>query len=179
MNTLKQLQAIVLLPGIVTVVVPGALVYLTGAVNVGWSLTPPLNLLPLLVGLLLVCFGFGLLFKTVALLATIGQGTLAPWTPTRRLVVRGIYRYVRNPMISGVLSILLGEAALLGSAPLLAWFLIALLLNLTYIPLLEEPGLARRFGEDYALYKKNVPRWIPRLKPWQAPFDDRPDSGDH
>ncbi len=177
MNTIKQIQAIVLLPGIVTIVVPAALVTLGGAVNVGWSLTPPLNLLPPLFGLLLVGVGFGLLFKTVVLLATIGQGTLAPWTPTRRLVVRGIYCYVRNPMISGVLSILLGEAILLGSAPLWGWFLIALLLNLTYIPLVEEPGLARRFGEDYALYRENVPRWIPRLKPWQPPFDDRPDSG--
>jgi protein-S-isoprenylcysteine O-methyltransferase Ste14 len=178
MSTLKHIQAIVLLPGIVTIVVPGALVSLTGAVNVGWSLTPPLNLLPLILGLLLVGLGFGLLFRTVVLLATIGQGTLAPWTPTLKLVVRGIYRYVRNPMISGVLSILLGEAVLLGSAPLLGWFLIALLLNLVYIPLLEEPGLARRFGADYALYKENVPRWIPRLKPWQPPSDDRPDSGD-
>ena len=60
--------------------------------------------------------------RTISLFARVGQGTLAPWDPTQRLVVLGPYRHVRNPMISGVLAILLGEAALLGSPPLLVWF---------------------------------------------------------
>jgi protein-S-isoprenylcysteine O-methyltransferase Ste14 len=179
MNAFRQIRAVVLLPGIVTLVIPGALVCLTGAVDVGWSLTPPLSLLPSLVGLLLICIGLILMLKTVSLLATAGQGTLAPWDPAQKLVVLGIYQYVRNPMISGVLSILLGEAIFLGSLPVLGWFAVALLLNLAYIPLFEEPDLARRFGEDYMLYKKNVPRWIPRLTPWKAPFDDQSPSGDH
>jgi protein-S-isoprenylcysteine O-methyltransferase Ste14 len=107
-----------------------------------------------------------LVYKTVSLFATVGDGALAPWDPPRRLVVRGPYRYVRNPMISGVLSILLGEAILLGSVPLLVWFVIFFTLNALTMPLIEEPLLESRFGSEYVTYKRNVPRWIPRLKPW-------------
>jgi protein-S-isoprenylcysteine O-methyltransferase Ste14 len=80
--------------------------------------------------------------------------------------VRGPYRYVRNPMISGVLFVLLGEAALAGSLPLLLWFGLVFAINAVYLPLVEEPGLSRRFGDDYATYKANVPRWVPRIRPW-------------
>jgi protein-S-isoprenylcysteine O-methyltransferase Ste14 len=93
----------------------------------------------------------------------------APWDPTQKLVVHGVYRHVRNPMITGVCSLLLGEAILFGSLPLLAWFLAVVVANLIYMPLFEEPGLDRRFGDDYRLYKHHVPRWIPRLTPWQGP----------
>ena len=81
-------------------------------------------------------------------------------------MVRGIYRHVRNPMISGVLFVLLGESVLTASLPLFCWFLVAALINAAYIPLLEEPGLVKRFGEEYLTYKQNVPRWIPRRTPW-------------
>jgi protein-S-isoprenylcysteine O-methyltransferase Ste14 len=176
MRTLKHLRAIVLLPGIVTIAVPGAIVYSTSVANAGWSLPLPLSLALLIGGLLFIGLGLVLMVKTIALFATIGQGTLAPWDPTQRLVVRGVYRHVRNPMISGVFCILLGEALLAGSLPLLDWFFFFLLVNLIYIQLLEEPGLARRFGEDYLRYKANVPRWIPRLRPWEASSNDRADS---
>ncbi|MGH3078149.1 MAG: methyltransferase family protein [Gaiellaceae bacterium] len=95
-----------------------------------------------------------------------GGGTLAPWDPTSRLVVRGPYRHVRHPMIGGVASILLGEAALLGSSPLLVWFAIAVGVNAVYLPLVEERSLERRFGEEWAIYRANVPRFVPRLTPW-------------
>ncbi len=173
MRTLQHLRAIVLLPGIVTIVVPGILIRSAGIANFGWSLPPPLNLAPPTGGFLLLGLGLVLMVQTIGLFVRVGEGTLAPWDPTRKLVVRGIYRHVRNPMINGVFCILLGEAALAGSLPLLDWFCFFLLVNLIYIPLLEEPGLARRFGEDYRRYKENVPRWIPRLKPWEAPFDDQ------
>jgi protein-S-isoprenylcysteine O-methyltransferase Ste14 len=70
-------------------------------------------------------------------------------------------------MISGVLFILLGEAALFGSFQLLAWFGAVLAVNAVYVPLVEEPGLSRRFGGDYSTYKAHVPRWLPRLRPWR------------
>jgi protein-S-isoprenylcysteine O-methyltransferase Ste14 len=98
------------------------------------------------------------------LFARVGEGTLAPWDPTRKLVVRGPYRHVRNPMITGVLAILLGEAALFGSWPLLVWAFGFFALNAIYMPLVEEPGLVRRFGDDYVRYRRNVPRWLPRLR---------------
>jgi protein-S-isoprenylcysteine O-methyltransferase Ste14 len=71
-------------------------------------------------------------------------------------------------MIAGVFCVLLGEAVLAASLPLLEWFAAFVLVNAVYIPLAEEPGLVRRFGEQYLTYKANVPRWIPRLRAWEA-----------
>ena len=77
-------------------------------------------------------------------------------------MVRGPYRHVRNPMISGVLAVLLGEAALFGSLALLAWALVVLAINAVYFPLVEEPDLRRRFGAEYEDYAARTPRWFPR-----------------
>ena len=110
--------------------------------------------------------GFALWAWTARLFARIGQGTLAAWDPTRHLVVAGPYRYVRNPMITAVLGVLLGEAALFGSLALLAWAAAFLAINYVYFLAYEEPGLERRFGEEYLSYKLNVPRWIPRRTAW-------------
>lgn len=156
MSLWRHLAAILLLPGIVTVCVPALIVWQTGA-DVG---------LLAVIGIPLVAIGLVLLASTIKLFGSVGRGTLAPWDPTARLVVRGPYRYVRNPMISGVLFVLLGEAALLGSPPLLLWFAVVFAVNAVYIPLVEEPGLSRRFGGDYARYKAHVPRWVPRIRPW-------------
>jgi protein-S-isoprenylcysteine O-methyltransferase Ste14 len=71
-------------------------------------------------------------------------------------------------MISGVLFLLLGEAALLGSWPLLVWFAAVAGVNAVYLPLVEEPGLARRYGADYERYREHVPRWVPRIRGWEA-----------
>ena len=111
--------------------------------------------------------GLALVVWTVRLFVTVGQGTLAPWDPTSRLVVRGPYRHVRHPMITGVLLVLLGEAALLGSSTLLLWAAGIFAVNVVYLPLVEEPGLRRRFGEEYDSYCAAVPRWVPRLRPWE------------
>ncbi len=156
MSLWRQLAAILLLPGIVTIVVPASIVWRNG-IEVG-----PLAV----IGIPLVVVGLLLLAGTIKLFASVGHGTLAPWDPTIRLVVRGPYRYVRNPMISGVLFVLLGEAALAGSLPLLLWFGAVFAVNAVYLPLVEEPGLSRRFGDDYATYKAHVPRWVPRIRPW-------------
>ena len=112
--------------------------------------------------------GLVLMVATISLFMTVGKGTLAPWNPPQRLVVRGVYCHVRNLMISGVLLVVLGEAVLAASLPLLGLFALALIVNVVYIPLSEEPGLAKRFGDDYRTYKQNVPRWVPRLRPWQT-----------
>jgi protein-S-isoprenylcysteine O-methyltransferase Ste14 len=69
-------------------------------------------------------------------------------------------------MIAGVLFVVLGEAVLAASLPLLGLFALAVIVNAVYIPLAEEPGLAKRFGEEYEVYRRNVPRWIPILRPW-------------
>ena len=164
---LRHLSAIAALPFTVTVIVPAIILYQTGTLNPGWSMASPLNLGPVLLGGMLIALGFALMVQTISLFATTGEGTLAPWDPTRKLVVHGIYRHVRNPMISGVFAILLGEVSMIGSAPILYWSIGFLLINVIYMPLVEEPGLERRFGDAYIQYRKNVPRWIPRLKPWE------------
>jgi protein-S-isoprenylcysteine O-methyltransferase Ste14 len=154
------MRAIALLPVTVTAVVPGLVLWQGGAALAPWPLAA--------VGVALVAAGLALVIWTVTLFARLGKGTLAPWDPTAQLVVAGPYRHVRNPMISGVLAILLGEAALFASLPLLVWFGSVLLANAAYFPLVEEPDLRQRFGDDYETYSANVPRWLPRLRPWDA-----------
>ena len=174
MKTLRHLLAILLLPGMVTVVVPLWIVRSIGTLRVGWGFPAPASLLPSILGCVLIGFGLLLMYRTISLFAGFGEGTLAPWDPPRRLVVRGVYRRVRNPMLSGVFFVLLGEATLLGSPPVFVWFLVAFALNAVYIPLVEEPGLSQRFGEEYLVYKRNVPRWVPRLRPWTQEPGPRP-----
>jgi protein-S-isoprenylcysteine O-methyltransferase Ste14 len=152
----RHAAAVLLLPVVVTLAVPALIVWRTDA-SIGWRG---------LIGLPLIALGLLLIVRTIALFVSVGRGTLAPWDPTTRLVVRGPYRYVRNPMISGVLFVLLGEAALFGSLALLLWFGLVLAVNAVYMPLVEEPGLQRRFGEEYERYRAHVPRWIPRVRPW-------------
>jgi protein-S-isoprenylcysteine O-methyltransferase Ste14 len=166
-STWRHLRAILLCPGMVTVIIPALLVWWTGDVLVGWGLPGALAVVPLLLGAVLMGAGLTLVAWTVRLFHTIGRGTLAPWDPTSRLVVRGPYRHVRHPMISGVVLILVGEAALLGSVPLLVWAAAVFAVNALYLPLVEEPGLRRRFGAEYDAYRASVPRWVPRRRPWE------------
>jgi protein-S-isoprenylcysteine O-methyltransferase Ste14 len=118
-------------------------------------------------GSLFIGFGLFLMAWTVGLFHRIGKGTLAPWDPTQRLVVAGPYAHTRNPMITGVLSVLLGEATLSGSPAILVWAILFFLINSLYFEISEEPGLMERFGDEYAAYHDNVPMWLPRLKPWR------------
>jgi protein-S-isoprenylcysteine O-methyltransferase Ste14 len=168
MRMLKHVRAVLLLPFNVTIVIPAVILYLTHSLNLGWGLSAPLYLVPTLLGILVIGTGLALLYKTISFFARMGKGTLAPWDPTQKLVVHGIYRHVRNPMISGVFCILLGEAVLVGSVPLLIWFAVFFVLNLIFIPLFEESNLEARFGDEYKLYKENVPRWVPRMEPWEG-----------
>jgi protein-S-isoprenylcysteine O-methyltransferase Ste14 len=119
-----------------------------------------------LVGVGLGAVGLALFAASLRRFATEGQGTLAPWDPPRALVVRGPYRYVRNPMISGVIFVLFGESLALLSRPHAIWAAAFLALNLIYIPLVEEPRLEQRFGDPYREYCKHVRRIWPRLRPW-------------
>ncbi len=131
----------------------------------------PLPVAQAAAGTVLCLAGLLLLVSTISLFARHGRGTLAPWDPTSRLVIRGPYARTRNPMISGVASVLLGEAALCGSLSLLAWLVIFVAANTLYFKLFEEPGLVKRFGKAYEEYRRNVPMWIPRVRPWRPPGD--------
>ena len=169
METWKHLRAILLLPFMVTVVIPGTILWRVGPDTLGlWQSAPATRVVLPVLGGALVCLGLVLMVATIRLFVTVGQGTLAPWNPTQRLVVQGVYRHVRNPMIAGVFFVLLGEAVLAASLPLFIWFAAFVLGNAIYIPLAEEPGLVKRFGDDYLAYQRNVPRWIPRIWPWDG-----------
>jgi protein-S-isoprenylcysteine O-methyltransferase Ste14 len=167
--TAKHLRDIAVLPGMVTLVVPALIMRATGPMNVGWGLGGAAVFVPFALGAALVAAGLWMWARTVLLFASYGSGTLAPWEPTQSLVVRGPYRHVRNPMISAVIAILFGEAAIYGSFALLVWALGFWGLNLIYIPQVEERALEARFGEQYREYKSKVPRWIPRRSPWPPP----------
>ena len=159
---LRHLLSIALLPFVVTVLVPRWLLAREP------SDAPPFALLLAgqIAGAVLFAAGFAMFVWCVMLFARIGRGTLAPWDPTRRLVVVGPYRHVRNPMISSVLTMLGGEALFFHSARIGAWMLIFVAINQTYFLLLEEPGLVARFGHEYERYRAAVPRWLPRRRGW-------------
>jgi protein-S-isoprenylcysteine O-methyltransferase Ste14 len=154
------------LPGSVTLVVPGLILLAGGGPNVGWGMGTALSVLAVLLGISLIASGLLIWLWTVRLFSRIGKGTLAPWDPTSKLVVEGPYLHMRNPMITAVATLLVGEAILFGSFWVLVWAGLFLAINFAYFLLAEESGLERRFGEEYRAYKRNVPRWIPRRTPW-------------
>jgi protein-S-isoprenylcysteine O-methyltransferase Ste14 len=123
-----------------------------------------------LAGLLCIGLGAALLAACILEFARTGRGTLSPVDPPRRLVVRGLYRYVRNPMYLSVTSIVFGEALLTRSAALATywaiWFLAANLFVIGY----EEPTLQRQFGESYDEYTRQVGRWLPKMRSRGTPI---------
>jgi protein-S-isoprenylcysteine O-methyltransferase Ste14 len=164
LSLLRHLLAILMLPFLVVVVVPA---WLRSAFPAGGSLGVEDTLivwLSRLAGAALMLIGFALFSWCVSLFARVGQGTLAPWDPTRNLVAVGPYRFVRNPMISGVVLMLVSQALLWASWPIAIWASVFILINQFYFVLFEEPGLESRFAEPYRIYKANVPRWFPKIK---------------
>ncbi|MFQ5582276.1 MAG: methyltransferase family protein [Mariprofundaceae bacterium] len=159
------IRTVIILPGNALVFIPAIIVWMSRDTTYAASL-PDLGQLLFWCALAIFCMGMAMAVWTVRLFLTFGEGTPAPWNPPQRLVVRGPYRYVRNPMISSVLAMLLAEALMFQSLPLAAWMAIFFGLNAVYFPLVEEKGLEKRFGDDYREYKAHVPRWIPRLRPW-------------
>jgi len=101
------------------------------------------------------------------LIIKIGNGTIMPWDPAKRLVVVGLYGFVRNPMILSILVILLGEAVAFASDAIFILAAAFFIIDTLYFRFSEEPGLEKRFGKEYLEYKRNVPRWMPRVTPWR------------
>lgn len=162
-------RTIIILPGMVTVIIPSLILNLSPYAVVSpdegrfWGACAAL------------AAGLFLSVWTVRLFVKLGKGTPAPWNPPQTLVIAGPYRWVRNPMITGVILILAGETLLFQSEALGRWSLIFLGMNMIYFPWVEEPGLRRRFGEAYVIYAKHVPRWMPRVTPWDP---DENNSGE-
>lgn len=128
-------------------------------------------------GAVLVAAACAVLLDSFARFALGGLGTPAPVLPTRHLVVRGLYRHVRNPMYVAVVSAVLGQGLLLGDARLLAYgaglWLVFHLFVLGY----EEPTLLRSHGAEYERFRASVPRWVPRLRPWRGDGEGAREGG--
>lgn len=165
---LRHLVAIVILPVSVTVLVPQWIAERYQVVLRAGTGAPAIVLQ--MAGAASVLLGVVLFASSLWRFATDGRGTLAPWDPPRLLVVNGPYQYVRNPMISGVLFVVIGEALILLSIAHATWAAFFLAVNVVYIRFVEEPQLARRFGPGYDVYRESVPRFVPRLSPWQPSF---------
>jgi protein-S-isoprenylcysteine O-methyltransferase Ste14 len=154
--TLRSVSWTVLFPGVVAGYVPWRF-FGVGQSPLEWS--RPLTI----AGLLVAAAGAALLGACIVEFARRGRGTLSPVDPPRRLVVSGLYRFVRNPMYLGVTAIQLGEALATQSMPVAvywaAWFAVVNIFVIGY----EEPALRRQFGEEYDEYARRVGRWIPTL----------------
>lgn len=96
-----------------------------------------------------------------------GVGTPAPFAPPKHLVVSGLYRHVRNPMYVSIAAAVVGQGLLLGQPKLFGYAALAAVPVVAFVRFYEEPTLTRKFGAEYEEYRKNVPRWLPRLTPWR------------
>src|SRR5690349_8319966 len=166
----RHLMSVLLFPVTVTLVVPALIVFPAGvrAPHLDAALTVGL----ITVGSLLIAAGVALMIWTNVLFDRVGEGTLGLGNVMGEpvhLVVRGPYRHVRNPMITGVLCILLGEVAVAASGSLLLWFALFFTFQAIAIRFWEEPHLTERYGGEYVDYRANVPRWIPRVSAWDPP----------
>jgi len=153
-RTLQQIISFIL-PIIVLIIVPFWI-----------EKTIAIKFLPaIIIGIIVMGTGLFAITMTVSSIIRIGKGTLAPWSPSQHLVISGMYGYVRNPMIMGVLTVLIGESVAILSYRILIWALCFFVINNFWFLVFEEPSLEKKFGEEYRQYKRNVPRWMPRLKP--------------
>jgi len=132
----------------------------------GWDLEEPLPgwVVFRVIGAVLIVLGAGVVIESFARFALEGLGTPAPLAPTQRLVVRGLYRYVRNPIYIADTAIIAGQSLLLGRLWLLLYAVAFLIVTAAFVRWYEEPTLSRRFGDEYEAYRRAVPGWLPRLR---------------
>ena len=119
-------------------------------------------------GLILLVLGTIVLVQAFARFVVEGNGTPAPVAPTERLVIGGLYRYVRNPMYLAVVAVITGQALLLWQPALLVYAVLVWLAVASFVRWYEEPALARKFGPQYVAYRRSVPAWRPRTRPWRG-----------
>jgi protein-S-isoprenylcysteine O-methyltransferase Ste14 len=155
------------------VAAPGTVVGLIPWLLTGWRYQEPWPAWAKVAGVLLICAGIVPLVDAFVRFVRAG-GTPMPLAPTSRLVVRGFNRHVRNPMYVGVLTAIVGQALLLGRPSLLVYAAVVWAATATFVRLYEEPSLTRRFGVEYAVYRREVPAWLPRLRPWTSGRGDVP-----
>lgn len=150
---LRSLLFLVLIPGTVAGYIPLRILTRGGDV-----IRPAASAGTVLAASIIAC-GAAVLLKCVWDFFAVGRGTLAPVDPPKRLVVRGLYRFTRNPMYNGVLAVLAGEAWLFRNTSLLQFAVLMFVIFHVTVLVYEEPALESQFGESYAAYRQAVPRW--------------------
>lgn len=152
------------------VLAPGTVVGLVPWWITNWEIREPLPYWApaRVVGASLIFAGAAVLIHAFARFVVEGLGTPAPVAPPEHLVVGGFYRYVRNPMYVAVLAIIVGQALALGQLILLAYAVAVWIAVASFVHFYEEPALSRRFGARYEAYRRAVPAWWPRLRPWRT-----------
>jgi len=161
------------------VLAPGMVVGLIPWLLTRWQVREPLPYWMFMraLGAVLLVAGLIALVGAFVRFVVEGLGTPAPVAAPDRLVVGGVYRYVRNPMYVAVLVAIVGQALLLGRLVLLLYAAGAWLLVAAFVRFYEEPTLTSRFGAEYEAYRRAVPAWWPRLRPWDPAERDEPGVG--
>jgi protein-S-isoprenylcysteine O-methyltransferase Ste14 len=147
-------------------IAPGVAAGLVPWLLTGWDSTDPPLVLQI-AGAVLIAGGAAVLVSAFARFVIEGIGTPAPVAPPEHLVVGGFYRHVRNPMYVAVTATIVGQAALLGQAGLLLYAAVFMAAVAAFVYGYEQPTLTERFGAEYDEYRRNVPAWWPRLRPWR------------
>jgi protein-S-isoprenylcysteine O-methyltransferase Ste14 len=145
------------------VVAPGVVAGLVPYLLTGWDANEWWLPVRVLGGVVLVA-SIAVLVQAFARFVFEGRGTPAPVAPTDRLVVGGLYRYVRNPMYIAVVGAIVGQALVLGRVVLLAYAAVVWVVVASFVRGYEEPTLRQQFGADYDAYRAAVPAWVPRLR---------------
>lgn len=151
-------------PGVVAGVVPWLLTrWDPGDAGAGWGVAVRVA------GGILLAVSAAVLVHAFVRFVVEGVGTPAPVAPTGRLVVGGLYRYVRNPMYLAVTGAVVGQALLLWRPLALLPYAAGLgVLFALFVRAYEEPALRRQFGAEYERYRAAVPAWRPRVRPWRG-----------
>jgi len=151
-----SLVFLVLVPGVIAGVLPWMLTAWKG--SSAWPLQ--------VTGLVLLVGGASVLLVAFARFVLEGLGTPAPVAPTERLVIGGLYRYLRNPMYLAVAATIIGQALILGRLVLLAYAVVFAAVVAVFVHAYEQPTLTARYGDQYEAYRRAVPAWWPRRRPW-------------
>jgi protein-S-isoprenylcysteine O-methyltransferase Ste14 len=159
----RSLLFLILIPGTVAGYIPFRILQSSRQL-----VMPPVSV-PAVLASGVALLGVYVLVRCVWDFLSIGRGTLAPFDPPRRLVVRGLYRFTRNPMYNGVLALLLGEAWLFRSTALFQYAVLVFIMFHLVVVIYEEPALESRFAESYRAYRVAVPRWGFIVRPFVAP----------
>ena len=150
----RNLIFTILQPGLVVGLIPYLLIQRTS--NLEWNF----NELNHLLGGIIFLIGFAILLLCVFRFATEGKGTISPADRTKELVIKGLYRFSRNPMYVGIILILIGQTIFVKSIYLLIYTILVFISFHIFIKYIEEPRLKRDFKDDYELYIRKVRRWL-------------------